>query len=216
MAQDAPWCRAGHPCAGPPDRTVARGTAAPGTVALLGPDRGRRSSPGPVRGRARRGADHSRRATELVRQAMASDDAQELGLRAEDLLADPRTALVLLGGPQPWPAARQAVVQHFGRVGALMVVAYEERWAVGDARTDPDLDGLVRDFPRLDAVDLHGLLARIDGNGEAPSADPGFDAHRWLHATFAVAARDGTPAAHRAYMQALDDVMRLVRPLVAS
>jgi len=50
----------------------------------------------------------------------------------------------------------------------------------------------------------------VDGDGD------GIDAHRWLHATYAIAARDGTPAAHQAYMRALDRVMRLVRPLLAS
>ena len=61
-----------------------------------------------------------------------------------------------------------------------------------------------------------GSCARsTDDEGFTADAD-GVDAHRWLHATYAVAARDGTPGAHRAYMRALDRVMRLVRPLVAS
>ncbi len=74
----------------------------------------------------------------------------------------------------------------------------------------------MREFARIDARRLYELLSEIDEDeGFAGDAD-GIDAHRWLHATYAVAARDGTPAAHRAYMSALDRVMRLVRPLVAS
>jgi hypothetical protein len=160
---------------------------------------------------------------------MASEDADEVGLRAESVLADATTALALLGGPDASPAARAAVVQRFGRVGALLVLGYEER---GRARhlvpvnghgtrahtdgADAHIESLVQGFTAIDARAMYELLCEIDeDDGFAGDAD-GIDAHRWLHATYAVAARDGTPGAHRAYMSALDRVMRLVRPLVAS
>jgi len=176
---------------------------------------------------------------------MASEDADEVGLRAEHVLADGWTALALLGGTDASPAARAAVVQRFGRVGALLVLGYEEQGrenhlgpvrgaamiaANGTAngaakghrapeRLDDGkrpIENLVRDFAALDALELYRLLCEIDdAEGFTADAD-GVDAHRWLHATYAVAARDGTPGAHRAYMGALDRVMRLVRPLVAS
>jgi len=63
---------------------------------------------------------------------------------------------------------------------------------------------------------LYRLLCEIDEDEGFAGDTDGVDAHRWLHATYALAARDGTPVAHRAYMSALDRVMRLVRPLVAS
>ena len=46
--------------------------------------------------------------------------------------------------------------------------------------------------------------------------DETIKARRWLHATYAVAGRDGRDDAHRAYMVALDGVMQLARCLVAS
>jgi hypothetical protein len=221
VADDAPWCRAGHPCS---SIVVADEPV---------PDVPNRSDASPARshrgGRARRAPSRTRRATELLRQAMASEDADELGLRAEHVLADGRTALALLGGPDASPAARAAVVQRFGRVGALLVLGYEER---GRARHstpvnglrvweqpetgDPHIEYLVREFARLDSRHLYELLCEIDEDEGYAGDEDGVDAHRWLHATYAVAARDGTPGAHRAYMRALDRVMRLVRPLVAS
>ena len=67
-----------------------------------------------------------------------------------------------------------------------------------------------RSSPTSTRASLYGLLCEIDEDeGYAGDAE-GIDAHRWLHATYAVAARDGTPGAHRAYMCALDRVMRLV------
>jgi hypothetical protein len=160
---------------------------------------------------------------------MASEDADEFGLRAEHVLADGGTALALLGGPDASPAARAAVVQRFGRVGALLVLGYEERGRSRHQTTvnglrawehsetgDPHIEYLVRDFDRLDSRELYELLCEIDEDEGFAGDEGGVDAHRWLHATYAVAARDGTPAAHRAYMRALDRVMRLVRPLVAS
>ncbi len=160
---------------------------------------------------------------------MASEDADEVGLRAETVLAEPTTALALLGGPDASPAARAAVVQRFGRVGALLVLGYEQRGRAhhlvavnGNGaieRCDPadaHVESLVRDFGVLDARALYRLLCEIDEDEGFAGDTDGVDAHRWLHATYALAARDGTPVAHRAYMSALDRVMRLVRPLVAS
>jgi hypothetical protein len=160
---------------------------------------------------------------------MASEDADEVGLRAESVLCDGTTALSLLGGPAASPAARAAVVQRFGRVGALLVLGYEAR---GRARhlvtvsndgagerpegADSHIEALVRDFATVDARSLYALLCEIDEDDGFAGGDDGIDAHRWLHATYAVAARDATTAAHRDYMCALDRVMRLVRPLVAS
>ncbi len=154
-----------------------------------------------------------RRATELMRQAMASEDSDEIGLRAESVLADVATASTLLGGPEASTAAQAAVVQRFGRVGALLVLGYEER--VRSHRlvpvdsdgtlepaegTDPRFETLVRDFAHLDAKALYAILCEIDEDEPAAGDRLGLDAHRWLHATYAVAARDGTPGAHRAYM----------------
>jgi hypothetical protein len=182
-----------------------------------------------ARNRARRPAVPARRATELVRQAMASEDVEHLGLRADHVLGDIRAAAALLGAPDASPAARAAVVQRFGRVGALLVIGYEDRWRHaqrrdhGAATLDPvptegarAIETLVRDFPSMDAERVYDELCKIDRDELPVGRDTGVDAHRWLDATYAVAARDGTTSAHRAYMCALDRVMRLVRPLVAS
>jgi len=239
VAPGSPWCRAGHPC---PPEAGDDAPAPPTAVGLLRPvppllpvrvpaTPGGRRPPGPGRRLAhrappggpappRRAAERRRRAAGLLREAVASDDTEGLGLRADHVLADPRVALGLLGGPEPWLVARQAVVQHYGLVGAYLVVAYEER---GAGRTEPGspLERLVRHFASIDVAALYRVLEAIDGAapplgraGARPDAVA--DAHRWLHATYALAARDGTAASHRAYMRALDDVMRQVRPLVAS
>ena len=91
--------------------------------------------------RSRRSPSRVRRATELLRQAMASEDADEFGLRAEHVLADCRTALALLGGADASPAARAAVIQRFGRVGALLVLGYEERGRARDLGPDGSVPG---------------------------------------------------------------------------
>ncbi len=223
VSDQSPWCRAGHPSSpgavsdGAPNAAPVRADARP------------ESPPADVR--ARRPGSRTRRATELIRLAMASDDADQVGLRAETVLGDSSTALALLGDPNASPVARAAVVQRFGRVGALLVLGYEER---GRARhlapvnghisagvserpdADAHLETLVQLFDQLGARDLYWLLCEIDEDEGFAGDLEGIDAHRWLHATYAVAARDGTPDAHRAYMCALDRVMRLVRPLVAS
>jgi hypothetical protein len=215
------WCRAGHPIA---TNVAGAGPAVPTPVRPGAPRVG-----APRSSRSRRPGSRTRRATELMRQAMGSEDSDEIGLRAESVLADRATASTLLGGPDASPAAQAAVVQRFGRVGALLVLGYEERGrahrlvpvdAVGTPEpadgTDPRFETLVRDFADLDAKALYAILCEIDEDEPAPGDRNGVDAHRWLHATYAVAARDGTPGAHRAYMCALDRVMRLVRPLIAS
>jgi hypothetical protein len=172
---------------------------------------------------------------------MASEDVEHLGLRADHVLGDGGAAVALLGSPHASPAARAAVVQRFGRVGALLVIGYEDRWgrarlrnlagrasphdgaqAVSMPGGDVDSEGnraievLVREFPHADAQRIYDLLYEIDRDDLLPGRDAGVDARRWLDATYAVAARDGTPSTHRAYMRAMDRVMRLVRPLVAS
>ncbi len=241
VADGVPWCRAGHPCTSTAFTDDEVGTA---------PDHC--DAPPVFAGRDTRSPrlpSRSRRATELLRQAMASEDADEVGLRAHHVLADCGTALALLGGADASSAARAAVIQRFGRVGALLVLGYEERGRAlllgpedgssnghsratrhghrnvsrtdtrGAARFDDErrnIERLVREFADLDALGLYLLLGEIDHEGGLADDEDGADAHRWLHATYAVAARDGTPEAHRAYMRALDRVMRLVRPLVAS
>jgi hypothetical protein len=213
VADGVPWCRAGHPCTAPgaSDDVLAAALDRTGVRPPLG------GRPGPRRPEQ----DRSRRATDLVRRAIASEDAERRGLRAELVLADAGTAVTLLGDPGASPTAREAVVQRFGRVGAFIVLGYEAMWSGYGSEAEPcnrPLERLVRDFPRLGALDLYELLDEIDGGPSSSSYSPhaGTDAHRWLHATYAVAARDGTLAAHHAYMRALDDVMRLVRPLVAA
>ena len=223
VADGTPWCRAGHPCA---SKAVPDGVSSLSAVPERSDGRVPSSRPG---GRAPRPGGRTRRATELLRQAMAADDVDQLGLRAEHVLCDGTTAVALLAGPDASPAARAAVVQRFGHVGALLVLGYEERGRAraGDPWSGPrrlrrldssarHLELLVEEFARIDARGLYRLLCDIDEDDGFAGDGAGFDAHRWLHATYAVAARDGTPAAHRAYMCALERVMRLVRPLVAS
>ena len=222
VAEGVLTCRAGHPCAGPaPADVVLRPLPSP-----TPPARPRPVSPG------RRPDARLRRVTDMVRQAMASDDVEHIGLRAEHVLADVGAALTLLGAPDASPAARATVIQRFGRVGALLVLGYEDRWhrqqadgpgaASATALAAPADDSrrlvasLLREFDRIDARRLYDLLCAIDCGHEAVTHDTPADAHRWLDATYAVAARDGTSGAHRAYMNALERVMRLVRPLVAS
>ncbi len=157
-------------------------------------------------------------ATGLLGQALASDDAEAAGMRADDVLADPETAVSLLGAPDSWQAARHAVVQRYGRVGALLVLGYEHRWRhrhqPGDDPLPETLEHLLEHFHELDAEALEALLAEldvVDGLTDDASA-----ARRRLHATYAVAERDGTDTAHAAYMEALERVMRLAGPLLAS
>jgi len=164
------------------------------------------------------------RATTLLGEALASDDAEAVGVRADAVLADTEAALIVLGAPGAWPAARHAVVQRYGRVGALLVVGYEGRWRArsvhGGRPNPPELEELLDRFAQLEADELARLLAGIDRAEAArfEAAGPGEEpcARRWMHATYAVAARDGTYAAHRAYMTAFDGVVRLAARRLAS
>jgi hypothetical protein len=119
-------------------------------------------------------------------------------------------------------------VQRFGFVGALLVVAHEDRWqrhlAVlsADAETVSagdearNLERLVKDFPHLDARRLEALLRAIDRAEGGAADDPVAAVRHRLHATYAVAARDGSEVSHRQYMAALNDVLKTTRPAVAS
>ncbi len=178
-----------------------------------------RTETGPITGPA---PNLGKRATELLGRALGSDDAESEGLLADDVLADPELALKLLGSPSSLAGARNAVVQHYGRVGALLVVGYEERFARRQATgcappaAAPCIERLIVDFATLAADEIDDLLAELDRcEGRAVDAEA-ISARRWLHATYAVAGRDGSDAAHRAYMAALDAVMQLTRAQVAS
>lgn len=183
-------------------------------------------APGPPTRGSRRTA--GRAAAVLLAQALASDDAEAAGIRADEVLADGERALVLLGDPGGPVEARNAVVQRYGRAGALLVIGYEERWLAaggpGPAPTDEAgrdpaflalLDQLIDGFGDLDTAQLAELLAAVEAAEGSPSDGEVPRARRWLHATYAVAARDGTDTAHRAYMVALDAVMRLATPRIA-
>jgi hypothetical protein len=158
-----------------------------------------------------------RRAAGLLGQALAADDAETAGLRASEVLADPEAAVSLLGAPDAWPTARHAVVQRYGRVGALLVLGFEERWRAGEGGEAgvEELDVLVDRFADADAEELDGLLGALDGTGPG-GGDETDAARRWLHATYAVAERDGSDEAHRAYMDALDRLLRLAGRRLAS
>lgn len=162
----------------------------------------------------------------LLASAFASDDAEETGVYAAEVIADPERAISLLGGPDAWSAARNAVVQRYGRVGALLVLGFEERWrdrhtprpsriTGADAEVRRRLEALLDGFHDLDATGLDDLLFELDRAAGAPGEDASAETRRWLHVTYAVAARDGTDAAHRAYMEALDRVLRQARSRIA-
>ena len=158
------------------------------------------------------------RATGLLGQALAAEDAEAAGLRADRVLADPEAAVSLLGAPDAWSAARHVVVQRYGRVGALLVVGFEERYrALAGEEADPlpELEELLDRFPEADADELDAILEALDGR-PAGAVDETEAARRWLHATYAVAERDGTDGAHRAYMDALDRLLRLAGRRLAS
>ena len=213
VAGGAPWCRAGHP------RTPAGDSDDVVFDALGGPVARAWS----IGGATRRRPDFARRATALLGHALSSDDAELLGTRAEHILVDEGAALMLLGSPTASEVARVAVVQRFGLVGAYLVVGYEERWrhwaedkdAVRPVSSSAAfLEALVRDVAHVDARRLDRLLGQIDGSAASERENEVARAHRWLHATYAVAARDGTAASHRSYLRALERVLRLVGPLV--
>jgi hypothetical protein len=216
VGADVMSCRAGHPCPVVPDR----GDGATG---------GHRQQTRRRRGETPAGPDRGRRAAELLARSLMHDDAEVDGLCADQVLADPVMALALLGSPDAAPAARDAVVQRFGLIGALLVVGYEDRWcrrlsivsgagepaAVGD-EVGRHVDRLVRQFADIDARSLESLLSEIDrAEGRATSGVTA-KARCRLHATYAIAARDGDGASHHAYMEALDRVLSTTRRSVAS
>jgi hypothetical protein len=165
----------------------------------------------------------------MLARALSHEDAEADGVSADRVLADPAVALALLGSPEAGPEARDAVVQRFGLVGALLVVAHEDRWqrhlAVlsGEAATTTAADAvsrlleqLVRDFARIDVHGLDALLGAIDGAEGATPVDRVAASRRRLHAAYAVAARDGSDASHHRYMEALNEVLKMTRPAAAS
>ena len=176
---------------------------------------------GARRGHRNADGDVAARAAALLAQALCSEDAELGGMRADDVLADPPVTIRLLAGPEAWPTARFAVVQRFGRVGALIVVGYEMRHIAAGLRrverTDVAalLDALIDGFDGATTDELEEILAVVDRASGEPDGDLAA-AYRRLHATYAVAARDGTHAAHRAYMEALDQVHRTAGSALAS
>ena len=78
-----------------------------------------------------------------------------------------------------------------------------------------ELEALLDRFVDADVDEVDGLLAALDGI-PAGVEDETATARRRLHATYAVAERDGTDAAHRAYMDALDRLLRLAGRRLAS
>ena len=212
----------GRPCA----NLVADGVAVvPGRPSVLAgrgrrPDRRcarRHCGSGPMRcpagpshrgARARRPGARTRRATELIRQAMASEDADEVGLRAEtvlgrrhDRLGTARRARRLAQRPAPRSCSAS------GGSGALLVLGYEERGRARHPgrrvttmeRAERPEEGRrphrgpgpgVRHNRRRAAST--GSCARSTRTRVRRGRRTAIDAHRWLHATYAVAARDGT------------------------
>ena len=156
----------------------------------------------------------------LLAQALSSEDAEVGGLHADDVLLDPAGAYTWLAGPDAWPSARFAVVQRYGRVGAFLVVAYECRWRAqcggSPPLSAPLLDRLLDEFWVLGTEEIYGLVETIDLIEGDERSDDHLSAHRWLHAAYATAGRDGTDKAHRTYMEALDRVMRSTRSVLAS
>lgn len=174
--------------------------------------------------------DLNRRVASLLHEALRADDAEASGFDARNLVSDPGRAIGVLGGGSPSRVARNAVVQRFGGVGALLVIACEECWErrrspefSADELPDPlqsDLRRLLEMFSGLGAQEMVELVRAIESDacdspiaatGAEPKADD--EARRWLHVTYAVAARDGTDEAHRAYVGALDRVLALKRRL---
>jgi hypothetical protein len=212
------YCRAGHPCAAGGTRRGEGGRWArhhvfprPGAVAATwAPDR------------------HGR-ATELLARALSHEDADADEVCADRVLADPAVALALLGSPDASPTARDGVVQRFGFVGALLVVGHEDRWrrhiavlsgegevTAADDEVSIQIERLIKQFAHLDVRKLEDLLGAIDRAETGAPVDEMAAARRRLHATYAVAARDGSDISHHQYMESLNEVLRMTRPAVAS
>ncbi|HUC35509.1 MAG TPA: hypothetical protein VMR97_00130 [Acidimicrobiales bacterium] len=170
-----------------------------------------------------------RRASTLLSEALCAEDAEEAGADSQLLVADPASAIAALGAPDAREVDRNAVVQRFGGVGALLVVACEEHWARehgGMARDEDVLDEvphalaselgrLLSGFAHMEPSEMDGLVESIEGlDGQFPIADEAA-ARRWLNVTYAVAARDGSEESHRAYVRALDRLLALKRELVS-
>ena len=217
VAEGELYCRAGHPCGTRPWRDVLSRRARRPTLAVA---RQKKAAP----------PDRTRRAAELFARSLAHNDAEADGICADRILADPDVALTFLGSPDAAPAARDAVVQRFGLVGALLVVGHEDRLrthlaalsepadetAEAEETLSANLERLVRHFSELDAPRLAALLDAIDRAETGRPTDPLVAARHRLHATYAVAARDGSEASHHEYMASLNEVLRMTRPAVAS
>lgn len=172
----------------------------------------------------------TRRVAELSSAALGAEDAEASGVHAQELLADPNRAVGLLGAPDVPLAARHAVVQRFGGVGALLVIACEESWqrvhgprVAAEATWAEWLDEihvhlaqLLHRFADISAQDMDCLVEAIEREDTGSPCNEAACARRWLHVTYAIAARDGTDEAHRAYVEALDRVLALKRALVCT
>jgi hypothetical protein len=219
VAEDELYCRAGHPCATAARRVdLGRWAGHRGHAFALATVPSASTMP-----------NRRRRATFMLARALSHEDAEADGVFADRILADPAVALALLGSPDADPSARDAVVQHFGLVGALLVVAHEDRWLrhlaalSGEADTtsaedevSAHLERLVKHFAHLDSSKLEALLGDIDrAEGGSPTDRVAAARHR-LHAAYAVAARDGSDVSHHVYMDSLNEVLKMTRPAVAS
>jgi len=219
VGDDELYCRAGHPCA---TGLVHRGHVdAGGWAARHGGTSLDVSLDSAV-------SHRGRRAMKLLARSLAHEDAEADGVCADRVLADPAIALALLGSPDAAPAARDAVVQRFGLVGAFLVVGHEDRWhrRLAVVSGDPEatagdevsvyLERLVKHFAHLDVHKMATLLNDIDcAENGVPDDDVAVARHR-LHAAYAVAARDGTEVSHHEYMESLNEVLSMTRPAVAS
>jgi hypothetical protein len=220
VADDEFFCRAGHPCAAGTARRAGleRWAGHHGHVFPL--HSGETNAPV---------SDRRHRAAMMLARSLSHEDAEADGVYADKVLADPAIALALLGSPDADPAARDAVVQRFGLVGALLVIAYEDRWQrhldvlSGEADTTSavdevsrQLERLLRNFGAIDGRRLEAVLGAIDRAEGAMAADPVAAARHRLHAAYAIAARDGSAESHREYMETLNEVLKTTRPAVAS
>jgi hypothetical protein len=222
VGDDELYCRAGHPCA----TGLARRGDGIGRPAIHD------STSVGITVDDAAVTHRGRRAMKLLARSLAHEDAEADGICADRVLADPAIALALLGSPDAAPAARDAVVQRFGLVGAFLVVGQEDRWhrrlaiVSGDAEAasagddvSMHLERLVKHFADIDVRTLSTLLSEID-RAESPGPDEDDDdvavARHRFHAAYAVAARDGSELSHHEYMESLNEVLNMTRPAVAS
>jgi hypothetical protein len=172
----------------------------------------------------------TRRVAELSSAALCAEDAEASGVHAQELVADLSRAVGLIGAPDVPLAAHHAVVQRFGGVGALLVIACEESWqrlnaprVSGEATWADWLDEihvhlaqLLHRFADISSQDMDCLVEAIERADGGSPGNEAATARRWLHVTYAIAARDGTDEAHRAYVKALHQVLALKRALVCT